>query len=445
MDSENLTPQVTTFGCKVNAYDTGLMIERLRRSGHFTNDDLKNIHILNSCAVTREATTEVLRHARRIKRTNPNTKIVLTGCSAQVDGALLDEDEALDLVIGNSHKAEVPDLIQDLLKGRLNQKVFRTNIFRKDDLGAGGGLDDSHTRAFLKIQDGCNSFCSFCVIPYARGTSRSLTINHLIERVHELQAVGYQEVVFTGVHIGDYRDEENGRILGLEDLVENILNFCTIPRIRISSLEPIEITDRLLELYSNERLCPHFHISLQSAQSQVLRKMKRKYTSEDVEACFDRIFKKMVVTPFIGMDVIVGFPGESEEDFHETYKRLEALPWNHIHVFPYSERKGTRAELMPDSVNMATRKQRAKVLRALSQKRYEETAKHQVGQVKRVLLSLKQGGRREGFLQGVSRDFWKVNLPVVDHLDLNKEHEVKVSGFDPRRLGAVPPLQGAWI
>lgn len=444
MDSGSLKPNISTFGCKVNTYDSGLLTQRLQKSGLFRQEDLSQVFIVNSCAVTQEATKEALRQARRLKRKNPGAKVVFTGCAAQVDGDLVDQEEALDLVIANSHKAEVPELIHNLLSGQTLGRVHRANIFRKDDLGKGGGEEESHSRAFLKIQDGCNSFCSFCVIPYARGTSRSLSINHLIERVHELQSGGYQEVVLTGVHIGDYQDpEEKGR--GLEDLVENLLNFCTVPRLRLTSLEPIEITPRLLELYENPRLCPHFHISLQSAHTGVLKAMKRKYSAQDVEAAFERIFNALPQTPFIGMDVIAGFPGETEKDFLETYRRLEQLPWNYIHVFPYSERKGTRAaELMEGSVPWQERKERAKALRELSEERYRKTALEQVGKRKKVLLSKKGAQAESQFVQGVARDFWKVNLPFENGLDLSKEQEVIIQGFDLSSRSTTAPLLGRW-
>ena len=410
-----------------------------------TGGALQGVHILNSCAVTQEATKEVLRQARWLKRKNPDAKIVLTGCAAQVDGDLVDSEEAIDLVIGNSHKAEVPALIEELIKGKIPSKVHRANIFRKDDLGAGGGEEENHSRAFLKIQDGCNSFCSFCVIPYARGLSRSLTVNQLIERVHELQHRGYQEVVLTGVHIGDYLDQEMGRDLRLEDLVENLLNFTSLPRFRLTSLEPIEITERLLDLFQNDRLCPHVHLSLQSAHTGVLKAMKRKYTSEDVESAFERITAKIPTTPFIGMDVIVGFPGETEKDFQETYDRLQSLPWNHIHVFPYSERQGTKAQMMGGSVPWAERKRRAKALRELSVERYKKTALDQVGKTKKVLLSKKISAKNPELVQSVARDFWKVQLPVRKDISGQLEQEVLVQGFDQSPSSPCPPLVGRWL
>lgn len=430
--SEVLTPfEVKTFGCKVNTYDTGLMQKRLQEANvgfDFTTESIESqgrkVLIINSCAVTQEATREALREARTLRKKNPESLIVMAGCSAQVDGALLDGVQDFDVVIANSHKAELPDIIARHLRGEESQKVYRSNIFRKDDLGVGGGLEKNHTRSFVKIQDGCNSFCTFCVIPYARGKSRSLSVDSIVQNIQSLEAQGVREVVLTGVHIGDYQGDQLEK---LEDLIQAILSQTTMPRLRLGSLEPIELSDRIFELYKNPRLCPHFHMSIQSANTSILKSMKRNYTAQDVEGSLRKI-QSVLPQAFVGMDVIVGFPGETELDFQETYDRLQSLPWTRIHVFPYSERSGTRAPLLESSVPLEERRLRAQKLRALSRERFAMSALEQVGRHQKALVLADQFG-----VQGLTREYWPVHLnQEVQYLSskVGQEIDVKITGFD---------------
>ncbi|MBK7892586.1 MAG: tRNA (N(6)-L-threonylcarbamoyladenosine(37)-C(2))-methylthiotransferase MtaB [Bdellovibrionales bacterium] len=384
-----------TWGCKVNTYDTGLLQSRLKSAASETS--APRVHVLNTCAVTEEASREAARAVRKIKSREPLAKIVVTGCGAQVDGGIFDALPGADLVIANSHKGQIEELVDRLFKGTLEEKVFRSNIFRKDDLEEGGGLEADHTRAFLKIQDGCNSFCTYCVIPFARGRSRSIPIARIVARLNELMSAGAREVVLTGVHIGDYEDGEKR----LEDLVETVLRATSIPRIRLSSLEPVELTDRLLALFENSRLCPHFHMSIQSASTATLERMRRQYTAQDVESALLKI-KRVLPNAFVGMDVIVGFPGETDDEFQETYERLARLPWTRIHVFPYSERPGTKALKLEGSVRPEERVRRAQFLRSLSTDRFEQTGRSLIGERLRVM------GLRGG--RGLSDNYWPVEF-----------------------------------
>lgn len=403
---------IHTFGCKVNTYDTGLIQKNLKQNGFSVASDLKAknaVHVLNTCAVTSEATKQAVRLIRKIKSKEPLATVVVTGCAAQVDTGAFENLPGADLVVANSHKGLLPHLIDQHFKGDNKQKVFKSNIFRKDDLEAGGGQEQHHTRSFLKIQDGCNSFCSFCIIPYARGKSRSLPAGALVEKINQLHKEGLQEVVLTGVHIGDYEYEEAGVKKRLEDLVETVLRRTKIIRIRLSSLEPIEVTPRLLELFKDERLCPHFHMSIQSGDSDVLTQMKRHYGEAEVRNSLESINKFFnSANVFVGMDVIAGFPSETDEQFENTYKILSETPWTRLHVFPYSERSGTRAAIMPQ-VTMMKRKERAQRLRELSLHRHQTEALKQVGTVKKVLVLNKFSED----VQGLSRDYWNVNLGLA--------------------------------
>ena len=431
MDSINF--QTETFGCKVNTYDSGLIQKKLKKVKW--TDNLKNpsVHIINSCAVTAKASQEALKQARRIKSKNPEATVVLTGCAAQVDGSLTDSFPHVDLVIGNSHKERLTELLEQHFRLKLKQKVFRSNIFKNENPGEGGGEELSHTRSYLKIQDGCNSFCGFCVIPFARGKSRSLTVPMILSKLRELETKGLNEVVLTGVHIGDYRDEKTyGGPFQLDDLVEQVLFNTKIPRIRLTSLEPVELTEKLMTLFKNPRLCPHFHISLQSFSTPVLKSMGRKYTAEEVKRSLDWIFRDCP-RAFVGLDMITGFPGETEKLFEETHENLKARPWTRIHVFPYSERPGTRGSRMKNQVPWTVRKHRAELLRKLSEKRYNNIAEKQIGKQKEILLLKEKGD----FVQGLSRDYWNVLIKSKKSFSKGDLIPVKISSYHKTKKGSM--------
>jgi threonylcarbamoyladenosine tRNA methylthiotransferase MtaB len=442
--------QIHTFGCKVNTYDTGLLQARLARAGHTIAPSAKDeraaglrvsaagsvgansprVHVLNTCAVTAEATKEAAKLARRIKSREPFATVVVTGCGAQVDGAVFDSLPAADLVIANSHKGQLETILDDYFKGTLQGRVFRSNIFRKDDLEAGGGEEQAHTRAFLKIQDGCNSFCTYCVIPFARGKSRSISVNEIVRRVKELTSSGSREIVLTGVHIGDYEDEVAGRKLVLHDLVAAVLERTDVSRLRLSSLEPVELTSELLALYRNERLCAHFHMSIQSANTRVLNGMRRNYGAEEVETALLNIARE-VPGAFVGMDVIAGFPGETSDEFADTYERLARLPWTRLHVFPYSERPGTKAAAYDGVVPREERALRAQRLRELSLARFQAHAEKQIGSEKRALVLKSQASA--GSSQSLTRDYWPVELENSStggaSRDAGEEVAIRITGF----------------
>lgn len=410
--------RIQTFGCKVNSYDTGLLQKRLSLSGWSWANDNPQIHVLNTCAVTAEATKEAIKRIRKIKAENPFSLVVVTGCAAQVDTDKFSNLPGADLVVANSHKGEIENIVREYYKGTLKERVFKSNIFKKEDLEAGGGEELHHTRSFLKIQDGCNSFCTYCVIPFARGKSRSIEIIKLVEKVNDLSSQGVEEVVLTGVHIGDYEDG-NAR---LEDLLEALLKETKMPRFRLTSLEPVELSSRLIELYKDPRMCPHFHMSIQSAHTRVLKDMKRNYSAKDVE---ESLIKIAIHHPkaFVGMDVIVGFPGESEDDFQSTYDLLRSLPWTRIHVFPYSDRPGTYASRQSAlRLKREVIVERAKRLRQLSFERYSEKALEQIGQVKSVLMLKGESSK------GLARDYWPVHVEGGEQL--HGEVFVKIRGCD---------------
>ena len=448
-NQENKSPKISmkTYGCKVNTYDSGLLQDKLKKAG-IENSLNKDVHIVNTCAVTREATMEALRHIRKMKKNNPDSLVVVTGCAAQVDSDDFVNEKAADFIIANSHKFSMNELLTEKLEGKSEERLKHSNIFEKDDLDAEGGLEEGRSRAFVKIQDGCNSFCTYCVIPFARGKSRSIPIPGVIDKVNELSSKGFAEGILTGIHIGDYASVKSAedklkvvsargrtnpdRYYFLEDLIEQVLEHTEMPRFRLGSIEPGELSERLLKTYSNPRMCPHFHMSIQSACSKTLKGMKRKYDAKLVEKSLNDI-QRLVPNAYVGMDVIVGFPGETEEDFNETFQRLASLPWTRIHVFPYSDRPGTKSEEYCEKVDTVEKKRRASLLRELSSQRLKEQALAQIGSLKDCILLSKYKDKSK--VQVLSRDYWQmqlINLP--EDFDLERiaegEFKVKVVSFD---------------
>jgi threonylcarbamoyladenosine tRNA methylthiotransferase MtaB len=388
-----------TLGCKANFYDSQLIEAELQKKGwkplplNAESSDSSVLCVVNSCTVTDEADRQSRKMAAKLARDNPRARVVVTGCAAEVDPERLTASKGIHYVIGNRDKPKLVEMILDKIAETASQEPPA----RGEVLGAAQGYEeilskhpmdrewpeggvafhvppthlDGHsgkTRAFLKIQEGCNSFCTYCIIPYGRGPARSLRPREVIEQVRKLVSEGIREIVITGTNIGDYGSDwaespQHG------ELFKMILSETSLERLRVSSLDPTEITDSILELMASEpRFCPHFHVSLQSPHSRILRLMKRRYGYEQVESSLMKIasVSAPVGGVFVGMDVITGFPGESESEFEWGYEALTSLPWTRLHVFPYSEREGTPATRLPGSVRQDERLKRARKLNELS-------------------------------------------------------------------------------
>ena len=411
-----------TFGCKVNTYDSALIQKTLKLQNWTEAKNLdEGVHIVNTCAVTDEAVKAARRYIRHTRRHHPKTRIVVTGCAAQVETEKFSSLPEVDKIIANSHKEKFVDILNSS-----SERTFKDSIFKKNDLGMNGSLESSHSRLFLKIQDGCNSFCTFCIIPFARGKSRSIPMEELIRSVQEHYQQGVREVVLTGVHIGDYYTDSEAK-QGLEVLVQNLIDKTNMPRIRLSSLEPPELSEKLLELFSSDRICPHFHMSIQSANSEVLQRMKRKYEAKDVKKTLLDINKK-IPHAFVGMDLIAGFAGESQEQFKDTYLRLKDLPWTKIHVFPYSSRRYTYAERAYSTWSSALVKKRARLMRRLSEDRFSSERKKQIGTLKKI-LPLKKKDQI-----GIGRDYWTVKwLGRTINPNIQQELSVRIQSENPKQ------------
>jgi threonylcarbamoyladenosine tRNA methylthiotransferase MtaB len=408
MKSNKEMVALTTMGCKVNQYESAALAEDLHKKG-FSLVSFRSpadIYIINTCTVTAFSDFQARQLIRRAKRTNPQAKIIVTGCYAQVAAADIAALNGVNLVVGNDQKHTIPALLQ---KGTINSKntlsddIFQQNTFCEMPLTKFSG----RTRAFLKIQDGCNSLCSYCIVPFARGKSRSLPPEKVLKAVNRFTQNGYKEIVLTGIHLGAYGYDLNPPA-NLTSVLRQIINCRKDVRLRLSSIEPGEITNELLHLLNKEDiLCPHLHIPLQSGDDKILQLMKRNYDSYFYRMLIEKISIALGDLA-IGVDVMVGFPGEGDAEFNNTFKLLQDLPVAYLHVFPYSERPGTTAQKLYPKVPEKTKKERSSILRNLSSKKRDEFSLRFLGKKLDVLVE-KAKDKRTGLMKGFSNNY----LPVL--------------------------------
>ena len=363
------------LGCKVNAYETEAMQQQLEERGYeiVPFDQKADVYIINTCSVTNIADRKSRQMLHRAKKLNPEAVVVAAGCYVQVASDALKEDDSVDIIVGNNNKARLADILEEYMKDRQGDEggyvldIARAREYEELHVSRLG----EHTRAFIKVQDGCNQFCSYCIIPYARGRVRSRKPEDVEAEVKGLVARGYREVVLTGIHLSSYGTEhmEGSPVKGgdwdsgpLWDLIERIHRVEGLERIRLGSLEPRIITREFAEkLAGLPEFCPHFHLSLQSGCDATLKRMNRHYTTEDyLRRC--GILREIFDHPAITTDVIAGFPGETEEEFEETRRFLETVRFYEMHVFKYSKRQGTRAAVMEDQVSEQVKARRSDVL-----------------------------------------------------------------------------------
>ena len=405
-----------TMGCKANTADSHILAKRLEKLGGVWVQQAPEVFILNSCTVTDRASRDAL---SLIRKKNALLR-VFTGCLAEVAPNLLREFEKENLILArNSAKVELPKSIVDTLANLKKGMPIKARLLKGDRLRWHSKMDDeknffpraSRTRIFLKVQDGCDQFCSYCIIPLARGRSRSLPAHRVVEEVHAAQDQGVKEVVLTAIHAGDYRDGKRSFF----SLVREVLEKTDIPRIRLTSLDPAEINEELYALMAeNSRLCPHFHVSVQSMSSKVLASMKRVYDADRAEECLWQIQERFPHA-FVGMDMITGFPTEGEDDWAETMLRLQRSPWSVLHVFPYSKRKSTFAATMLEKGEWKEgeklKRDRAQILRNLSAVRFQESLERKRGKILEVLTENKPFvWKGKAYRQGLSRSYHRIVL-----------------------------------
>jgi threonylcarbamoyladenosine tRNA methylthiotransferase MtaB len=396
--SDRVRISLSTFGCKVNRIDSAWLIEQLAGQYEIVpRGEPADVYLINSCAVTSRAAAEARRYVARCRRDNPGALIVLAGCYAQGDPENASATVA-DLVVGNSHKALLPDLIGEALKKRGGDRLlFRSSCKDAPVLApAGQPKELGRTRAFVSVQDGCNYFCSYCIVPHTRGEPRSLPIGEVLLRTDSLADAGYRELVLCGIHLGLYGcDLEQG--VNLVRLLEEICEQGKFERVRISSIEPNEISPQMLDLFEKyPQLCRHFHLPLQSGDEKVLKVMSRRYGPQEFERVVQSIGERLGQVG-LGLDVITGFPGESESAFRNTYELIEKMPVTYLHVFPFSPRPGTPAAQMKDLPPAGEAGQRATALRELAATKKVHFYNETVGEKLQVLFEKTDGVEARGY------------------------------------------------
>ena len=409
------------MGCKSNQFEGQIVAQKLCNAGFIEVKNQKdaNFYILNSCSVTQTSDNEamyLLRHAHGL-----GLKTILTGCIAQIEKEKLLQESYIDYVYGNEDKFNIAKLL-------LNEEKFAVKDLMSENEFCEVVLDDtSKTRISLKIQDGCDNRCSYCIIPYGRGKSRSADSDFIIKEINRYSKLGYKEVILTGIHIGLWGKEHKKELL---DLLMEIENKTKIQRYRLGSLNPHEITPELLNfLQQSEKFCPHFHLSLQSACNATLKRMNRHYTVEyyleQIEDIVSRFNK-----PFVGSDIIAGFVGETEEEFATTVENLKKSKLSQIHTFPYSIRKGTIAEKLSGHLDEKIKEERAAVIKQISAEKFFAFQKSNIGDVVEVLIE-KHPDKKTGLFKGVTANYLNVIMPNAEFNTLKK---VRLTGLDGNRL-----------
>ena len=395
---------LATLGCKVNQYESAALAEDLQRNNFLLVpfNSLADVYIINTCTVTAFSDFQSRQLIRRARRSNPQAKILVTGCYAQIAPADIAAIEGVSFVVGNNRKNQITELLKNNSAASsrlLTDDISREKEFTRMPLARFYG----RTRAFLKIQDGCNSFCSYCIVPYARGKSRSLPPPEVLQAMARFNQKNYQEVVLTGIHLGAYGYDLKPAS-SLSSILRQMLERNRHIRIRLSSIEPNEITDELINLFKNsDNLCPHLHIPLQSGDDKILKLMKRNYDTNFYRNLIENILLNLG-NMAIGIDVMAGFPSESEEHFNNTLKFLENLPIAYLHVFPYSERPGTKAQNIQPKIPEALKKERAAILRNLSAQKREKFALRFLGKPLQVLVEQTKD-KKTGLAKGFSQNY----------------------------------------
>ena len=411
-----------TLGCKVNQYETNAMEQQFIKNGYKVVDhhDFADIYVVNTCTVTNIAERKSRQMLRRVKDINKDAILVVCGCYAQVAKEELEKIPEIDIILGINEKNNIVKIVEDYIEKKKNKEEIVSDVSNQNEfLDFGDVTYTEKNRAVVKVQDGCNMFCTYCIIPYARGRIRSRKIESVVSEISKIAKLGIKEVVITGIHVASYgKDfEEN---IGLIDLLEAINKIDGIERIRLSSIEPNIIDEEFVKRLSKlEKICPHFHLSLQSGCDETLKRMNRKYTTKKYKEAVDLLRSYFPDVNFT-TDVIVGFPGETEEEFNTTYKFLEEIKFYRMHVFKYSKRRGTVAEKMPNQIDGNIKEERSNKLIELSNKNENEYNESYIGKEVNVLFEEYENG----YFRGYTTNYMMVNVPgkkedeekLVDHI-----------------------------
>lgn len=398
-----------TLGCKVNQYETEAMLEMFKEDGYeqVGSEDYADVYVINTCTVTHMSDRKSRQYIRRMKKKNPNAIIAVVGCYSQVSPEEILEIEEVNLVMGTNERRTIVDEIKKLevvegdKKASTVDDIMKVRAFEEIEISQSNG----RTRAFMKIQDGCDRFCTYCIIPYARGGKvRSRDIESIVNEAKTLAENGYEEVVLTGIHVASYGKDLKEKNTNLLDVIKRINEIDGIKRIRTSSVEPILFTDEFVNEVSNmEKVMPHYHLSLQSGCDETLKRMNRRYTTEEYKTIVNKL-REEIPNVAITTDVIVGFPGETEEEFEKTYNFLKDIELSQMHIFKYSPRKGTKAAEMENQVSPQDKHERSEKLLQLNKENFEKMATRMVGKEFEVLFEQEVG---ENKYEGLTPNYLK--------------------------------------
>lgn len=411
-----------TLGCKVNQYETEAMQKLFTAAGYELTNEIESadVVVVNTCTVTALSSQKSRQMVRKFSRANKNAVLVVVGCYAQSEPDKISKIEGVDIIIGTAERMKIVELVEDALKNR-GEKILRVgeveNIFEFEELPH----TPQRTRAFLKIEDGCNNFCSYCIIPLVRGRVRSRTLENIRAECLELKEKNFREIVLTGIHIGAYGKDFKNKI-SLVDAVKTVLETADPKRLRLGSLESVEMTDEIIELMKTDsRICNHVHLPLQSGSDEILKAMRRPYTTKNFSDLTARLVKEIPEIS-IGTDLIVGFPGETEENFEETLNFLQSQPFSKIHVFPFSAREGTLAAKMKNQIDSQTKKIRVEKVLEIARAKEKIFAEKLIGQTVEIIAETEENN----FIDGLTKNYVRVYVPSNHEIKLGEIIRVKI-------------------
>ena len=427
-----------TLGCKVNQYETEAMLELFEKEGYekAETEDYADVYVINTCTVTHMSDRKSRQYIRRMKKKNPDAIIAVVGCYSQVSPEEILSIDEVNLVMGTNDRKKIVEEVKKIDASRKVSTVddiMKVKAFEEIEINKTNGK----TRAFMKIQDGCDRYCSYCIIPYARGRVRSRDLESIVKEVENLASNGYKEVVLTGIHVASYGKDIKDSDIKLLDVIKQINDIEGIERIRLSSVEPILFTDEFVEAVSTmDKVCPHYHLSLQSGCDETLKRMNRKYTTEEYETALN-VLRTYYEHPALTTDVIAGFVGETEEEFEKTRAYLEKINLYEMHIFKYSVREGTRAQKMSGHVPEQVKTERSDILLAMAKRHKSEFEKWYVGRKEKVLLEeiVEKNGKK--YFQGYTAHYVKVAVELSENDTKLRQNEVivvDIQGFIDENL-----------
>ena len=418
-----------TLGCKVNQYETNAMAQEFIENGYevVEHTDFADIYVINTCTVTNMSDRKSRQMLRRVKELNRNSIVVACGCYAQVAKNELEKIEEVDLILGNNEKKNIVEFVENLEKTNKKELKIEDVMYQKEFVEFGDVVYTEKTRAVIKVQDGCDRFCSYCIIPYARGRVRSRKPEAIVSEIKKIAEEGIKEIVITGIHIASYGKDLKNENYKLIDLLEEINKIDGIERIRLGSLEPLLITEEFMaRLVKLEKICHHFHLSLQSGCDETLKRMNRRYTTKQFKNIVN-LLRENYQDVNLTTDIIVGFPQETDEEFNKTYEFLKEIKFYKMHIFKYSQRKGTKAAVMKGQVDGNIKEERSQKLIELSNKNEKEYNQNYVGKEVEVLWEEEKAGFYRGhtknYILAYCKDGYKGNIEKAGNLKKKKELE----------------------